>query len=166
MDLYSRHYKDSTIVNAPPKEVFAYIDDHERFSSHMSKSSWMMGGGRMDTILDDGKGQKVDSHIRLKGKVFGVTVFLDEVVSVHEPPNKKTWETVGDLRLYVIGPYRMTVELEARDDAHTHLQVSIEYDLPDNHAWLWQLFGRFYAKWCVRQMINGVRDYFVSLQRG
>ena len=43
-----RHYEDSARILAPVQELFAYIDDHTRFSSHMSKSSWMMGGGTMD----------------------------------------------------------------------------------------------------------------------
>lgn len=166
MDSYSRHYKERTLISGSPTEIFAYIDDHKRFSSHMSKSSWMMGGGKMDTILDEAKGQKMGSHIRLKGTVFGMAVYLDEIVTLHDPPNKKIWETVSDVQLYVIGHYRMTLELEARDNAHTQLQVSIDYDLPVKHTWLGQMFGGFYAKWCVQQMNTGVRDYFVNLQRG
>ncbi len=104
-----RHYEDSMLTSASPGELFAYIDDHARFSSHMSQSSWMMGGGRMDVSVDEGSGQKVGSHIRLSGTAFGIKLFLDEVVTRHEPPRIKTWETVGDLRLLVIGHYGMGI---------------------------------------------------------
>jgi hypothetical protein len=94
-------------IAATPEEVFAFIDDHSQFASHMSQSSWMMGGGRMLVDVDAARGQAVGSHIRLSGKVFGVRLFLDEVVTRRNPPTDKVWETVGIPRLLVIGSYRM-----------------------------------------------------------
>ena len=43
----ARHHDRAVFIPAPPEQVFAYVDDHSRFSSHMSESSWMMGRGRM-----------------------------------------------------------------------------------------------------------------------
>jgi hypothetical protein len=40
------HFESSAFVPAPIDGVFSYLDDHVRLASHMSKSSWMMGGGR------------------------------------------------------------------------------------------------------------------------
>lgn len=54
-----RHYEESVTVSAPPEEVFNYVDDHSKFSSHMNKSSWMMGGGWMDTQIDGVGGIKL-----------------------------------------------------------------------------------------------------------
>src|SRR5262249_17973655 len=34
-------------IQAPVDEVFAYVDEPTRLSSHMRQSSWQMGGGRM-----------------------------------------------------------------------------------------------------------------------
>ena len=56
-----------------------FIDDHSRLSSHMSQSSWMMGGGGMRIELDDQKGQAVGSHIRLVGTAFGLRLFLEKL---------------------------------------------------------------------------------------
>lgn len=39
------------------------------------------GGGKMETWVDKGKGQKVGSHIKMSGKVFGINLFLDEVIT-------------------------------------------------------------------------------------
>lgn len=48
MDKAMRHYEESAFISVAPETLFAYVDDHSRFSSHMTQSSWMIGGGRMD----------------------------------------------------------------------------------------------------------------------
>lgn len=68
----AHHHEGSALVSASPVRVFALIDDHERLSSHMSRSSWRMGGGRMGTILDEQRGQRVGSHIRMSGRALGL----------------------------------------------------------------------------------------------
>ena len=149
----TRHYDASTFVAARPEQVFAYIDDHARLASHMSGASWMMGGGHMDTELDERKGQAVGSHIRMTGRVFGVSVFLDEVVTSRTPPFEKTWETVGTPHLIVVGPYQMGFQIRAADGG-SRLHVFIDYELPAGWSGrlLGRLFGGMYAAWCVRQM--------------
>lgn len=157
-----RHYEDSVFIPVPPSELFTYVDNHRNFSSHMNKSSWMMGGGSMITEIDEGKGQKVDSHIRMNGKVFGIKLFLEEIVTQHESPYKKAWETVGSIRLLVIGHYEMGLEIKPQNQGAS-LKVFINYELPEsNTRWLGYLFGRMYAKWCVGQMIKGARDHFAT----
>lgn len=160
---YSRHYEESVGVNAKPDEVFAYADDHRNFSSHMNKSSWMMGGGSMKTEVDEGRGQEVGSHIRMSGAVFGANLFLDEVIVEREQPHKKAWETVGDVNLLVIDQYKLGFEITPRDDA-SDMRVYIDYDPPKSWKtkWLGKIFGGMYAKWCVGQMTNGTREHFQS----
>ena len=119
----------------------------------------MMGGGRMEVSVDEGRGQKVGSHIRLGGTAFGIQLFLDEVVTRHEPPRIKTWETVGDLRLLVVGHYKMGIEITPRG-SDSMMRVYIDYGLPTTNVWLGRLFGGMYAKWCVGQMISGALDQF------
>lgn len=154
-----RHYENSTAISASPSQLFAYVDDHKRFSSHMSKSSWMLGGGRMDVSTDEGHGQKVGSHIRMGGKAFGIGLTLDEVITRYEPPYLKTWETVGTPKLLVIGHYIMGIEIKP-ENTNSLLRVFIDYDLPKKNAWLGRLFSTAYAKWCVQQMIKGARNEF------
>ncbi len=156
-----RHHESFALIKALPAKVFAYVDNHAQLGSHMSESSWMMGGGRMDISIDKGRGQRVGSHIGLSGKAFGITLFLDEVVTRREPPRVKVWETVGNLRLLVIGHYRMGVELDPQD-SNSLLRVYIDYDLPSKNTWLGRLFGESYAKWCVRQMIKDTHDHFAK----
>lgn len=154
-----RHYEESHFVPASPEEVFAYIDDHKSFSSHMNESSWMMGGGKMTTSVDEQHGQAVGSHIKMEGKVFGFTLALDEVVTVHEPPHIKVWKTVGTPKLLIIGHYQMKAEIMP-ENSSSNLTVSIVYELPSTNAWLGTIFGAWYAKWCVQQMLFGTVNHF------
>lgn len=158
---YERHYEDRVLISAGAAEIFAFIDDHTRLSSHMNKSSWMMGGGKMDTLVDAGRGQEVGSHIRMSGKVFGVTIFLDEVVTHRESPSVKIWETVGVPKLLVIDHYRMKAEIKPQENGSL-LSVSIDYNLPTKSVWLGKLFGGYYAKWCVQKMIKDVHEHFTK----
>jgi len=157
--MYEQHYENSVLVPANMAETFSFIDDHTRLSSHMNKSSWMMGGGRMDTSVDARRGQEIGSHIRMNGKVFWIKFSLDEVVTRREPPRVKIWETIGTPKLLVIDHYRMKVEIEPQENGSL-LRVSIDYNLPKMNVWLGKLFGGYYAKWCVRQMIKDARDQF------
>lgn len=85
-----RRREGAALIAGTPDEVFAFVDDHSRFASHMSESSWMMGGSRMRVDVDGAGGRAVGSHIRLTGKVFGVRLFLDEVVTRRSPPTERS----------------------------------------------------------------------------
>lgn len=156
-----RHYEEATLIHATPEKVFSFADDHTNFSSHMNKSSWMMGGGSMNTYADEKKFREVGSHLKMKGNVFGINLFLDEVVAEHNPPSNKSWQTVGKLNLLVIGHYKLGFKIIPSDD-NSRLKVYIDYELPGSikTIWLGFLFGDMYSKWCVRQMIKGVKEKF------
>ena len=155
------NYESSITLIAEPKEIFAYIDDHKGFSSHMTKSSWMMGGGSMKVTTDEGNGQRIGSHIRLNGKAFGINLFLEEIITKYKPPNIKSWETVGIPRLLIIGSYKMGIEIKEGENG-SNVRVFIDYQLPKTNTWLGILFSKLYAKWCVHQMISGVNKHFTK----
>ena len=158
---YRYHLEESIQVKASPEDVFNFANDHKQLSSHMNQSSWMMGGGSMKTIFDAQKGKKVGSHIKMQGKVFGIELYLDEVVSEYNSPYKKEWHTVGSPKLLVIGQYRMGIEIQAAG-LGSELKVFIDYNLPETgiSKLFSLLFGNMYAKWCVKQMINSVHDHY------
>jgi hypothetical protein len=77
----------------------------------MSESSWMMAGGRMETKLDASRGQAVGSRIGMSGRVLGIDLEVEEVVTERNPPRRKVWETTGAPKLLVIDHYRMGFEI-------------------------------------------------------
>jgi hypothetical protein len=162
--MYSRHDDAVGPVAASMEAVFDFLDDHERLASHMSKRSWMMGGGKMDTILDDARGRRVGSRITVRGRVFGFLLSLDERVIERVPPSRKAWETEAEPRLLVVGAYRMGFELSS--GTLTTARVWIDYDLPSRGMgrWIGVLLGSWYARWCVRRMLGDAQRAFAVSQ--
>ena len=158
---YSRHRDYSGKVNAGASDLFRYLDDHRRLSSHMSQSSWRMAGSRMDIVLDEGQGQRPGSRIRLHGRVLGLNVFVETVVTEHAAPRVKVWETVQAPRLLVIGAYRMGFEIGPQSEG-SRLRVFIDYELPLSGPprVLGRLLGDWYATWCTRQMVRDAQAHY------
>jgi hypothetical protein len=158
---FTRHSEavGSLAVNA--EDLFTYLDKHSQLSAHMTKSSWMMGGGRMDMTTDEGGFRKLGSKLRLAGKAFGLTVFLEEEVANYAPPLGKAWQTIGAPKLLVIGAYRMGFDIE-REPAGARLRVFIDYDLPGDIIGRIAgfLLGGFYARWCVTSMLMEAQKRF------
>jgi len=152
--MFSRHEESTGALQTTMNDAFRLLDDPTRLSTHLTSRSWKLGWGRMTTIVDEQWGRVVSSHVVRRGRAFGMLLFLDEVVTEREMPRRKVWETVGEPRLIVIGPYRMGFEI-APSDSGVLLHVSIDYDLPSHgiSRLLGYLLGRVYAKWCTREML-------------
>ena len=152
-DHYPRHHRSEVYVDADANSLFALLDDHRRLAGHMERPSLMMAGATMRVETDALKGQAVGSLIRVTGRVLGVTLLVEELVTERVPPLRKTWETRGEPRLLVIGSYRMGFTISPEND-RSRLVVFIDYQLPRRgfaHL-LVLLFGRAYAAWCTRRM--------------
>ena len=152
------HAESRGRIRATAERVFAHLDDHSRLAAHMSRRSWRMGWGRMQLQLDERAGHAVGSRIRLEGRVFGLRLGLEEVVTEYAPPARKVWETVGAPRLLVIGPYRMGFRIEPHPEDVT-LTVFVDYTPPPRgiSRFLGRLFGRAYAQWCCDRMVVDAR---------
>jgi hypothetical protein len=151
---FPSNYADSAVVAAAPPELFACLDKHSQLSAHMTRRSWMMGGGRMEITTDDGRFQRLGSRLRLAGGAFGLRLFLEEEITDYRPPRKKVWRTIGSPRLLIIGHYRMGFEVTPVA-AGSMLRVFLDYDLPESPfaRLLGWLLAPMYARWCVRNMI-------------
>ena len=115
--------------------------------------------GRIMPIETDSEGgHAVGSHIRLGGRVLGLALNVECIVTQREPPRFKAWQTVGTPRLLVIGPYRMSVAIEPWSRRGSRVIITIDYALPQNRIWRW--FGPTYARWCVRQMARDLARSF------
>lgn len=148
-------------IGAPPMVVFDFLDDQANLSAHMSQSSGMMLGSTMDIRMEPDHTRRVGSTFGFTGRIFGIPLAVDEVVTGRVPPTEKTWETTAEPRLWVIGRYQMGFEL-APEGQQSSLRVYIRYALPEGgfKRLLGRLLGRSYAKWCTRQMVTDAQKHF------
>ncbi len=155
------HFETHAEVEAPPAEVFDLVGDHRRMVAHMTKSSWMMAGSHMTIQMDENEGRAIGSTIALKGKILGLPLSVEEVITEYDPPHSKAWETIGSLRLLVIGSYRMGFAISPRQ-AGSRLRVFIDYSLPDEGVarLLGLMLGKSYARWCTNRMARDAAKHF------
>ena len=152
-DPFPFHQRSEVDIDADVGSVFAFLDDHRRLAGHMQKPSLWMAGATMKVETDELLGQAVGSLIRMSGRVLGLTLAVEEVVTERVPPWRKTWETRGVPRLLVVGAYRMGFVVSPRD-SRSRLGVFIDYQLPAEglSRGVGLIAGRTYASWCTRQM--------------
>lgn len=161
MPAMPRSTETAVRIESAVETVFAYLDDHRHLGAHMSASSWMMLGSKMDYEFDAGQARLVGSKFGFHGKILGIALSAEQVVAIRMPPRLKVWETIGTPNLWVIGPYRMGFEIvpEVRS---CRLRVFIDYDLPETAParWLGLIFADVYARWCTGRMAKDAARYF------
>ena len=164
--MYRFHDTRSTSIAATPEALFAHLDNHRRLSVHMTRPSAMMAGARMQVVFDALDAREVGARITLDGKVLGLRLRVEEIVTERVPPQRKTWETVGTPRLLVIGRYRMGFEITPIENAKSRLTVFLDYDPPPQlpARWLGWLLGATYAYWCVRRMVRDAEAAFAAAE--
>ena len=155
------HHESSGLANAPVEQVFAFLDDPKALAAHMGESSMMMLGSRMSIDVDADGGRVIGSKIRMDGRMMGIRLSLEEVITKRQVPAVKVWETIGTPKLLVISHYRMGFEL-TRNGTSSLVRVFIEYSLPIKPpgSWFGHLLGAVYARWCTRQMVMGATRHF------
>ncbi|CAG9183929.1 SRPBCC family protein [Cupriavidus pinatubonensis] len=160
--VFPLHFESGVTLNATPEIAFSYLDDFRMLSAHMETSTAMMMGSKMRITLDALEGRAVGSKVRMDGKIFGMTLSLEEVVMQRQPPLSKSWQTIN-AKLLVIGQYRLGFALSP-SDGRSLLRVFIDYELPQHGLarWLGKLFGKMYARWCTEQMANDAAVHFNS----
>ena len=156
------HRESTALLNAPPGEAFAWLDDFRQLSAHMERRSAMMAGSRMAIETDAAGGRAVGSRVRMHGTMLGMRLALDEVVTQREPPIRKAWKTTS-ADLLVIGDYELGFELQPLGE-RSRLRVFIDYHLPTRGAgrWLGMLFGGTYARWCTQRIVADAVKHFGS----
>lgn len=121
----------------------------------------MMAGSRMTIDSDEKQGRATGSKLTLSGRILGLLLTVEEVITEYDPPYTKSWQTIGSPRLLVIGSYRMGFVLSPQQGGSL-LRVFIDYSLPeaDVSAVLGRVFGRLYAKWCTNRMARDAAKHF------
>jgi hypothetical protein len=160
-DTLPLHGEAACELRVPASTDFEHIDQPERLSAHMARPSWQLAGASMTIETDGGGGRRVGSHVRLADRMLEILLRVEGVVVEREPPKLKTWETIGQPRLMVIGRYHTSVRMDAWND-RSHVTISIDYALPAGAPvrWLGKAFGSLYANWRVRQMVRDLVHRF------
>ena len=157
------HQASSSLARGSPDSVFSYLDDPKTLATHMGESSMMMLGSHMSIDVDADDGRVIGSIIRMRGRIMGIPLALEEVITERQPPNRKVWETIGTPKLLVMAHYRMGFELTPKGEVTT-VRVFIDYSLPTAAPGLWlgRVLGPVYARWCTKQMADDVARQFDS----
>ena len=123
----------------------------------------MMMGSRMSMEVDAGGGRVIGSKIRMDGRMLGMRLSLEEVITERLVPSRKAWQTIGVPKLLVIAHYRMGFELTRHGDG-SQVRVFIDYRLPGEApgSWLGRLLGGVYARWCTKRMADDASRHFDS----
>lgn len=162
MRAFSFHHETSGTLRTTVQAAFEFLDDFKNLAAHMEQPSAMMLGSQMQIVTDEGGGRAVGSRVRMSGKIMGIPLSLEEVVTEREPPTRKAWETVA-ARLVVIGQYRLGFQLEPRAGA-CELRVFIDYDWPQGALRLpAAFFAKNYARWCTQRMVTDATTHFAAL---
>lgn len=157
------HEASSALAHGSADQVFAYLDDPKALAAHMSESSMMMLGSRMSIDVDADGGHVVGSKIRMQGRMMGIPLSLEEVITERQVPGRKAWQTIGTPTLLIMAHYRMGFEVTPCGDS-SMVRVFIDYSLPTTApgSWVGRLLGGVYARWCTRQMADDAAKRFDS----
>jgi hypothetical protein len=152
------------VLDASPEEAFAYLDDFRKLSAHMEEPSMMMAGSSMTIETDGREGRAVGSKVRMHGRILGVALALEEIVTERDPPYRKAWQTVQS-NLLVIGQYKLGFQL-TRNHVSTEVRAFIDYSLPEKgfSKWLGLLLGERYARWCIERMVQDAVKRFSGMR--
>jgi hypothetical protein len=163
MPAMPRSTETAVRIESAAETVFAYLDDHRHLGAHMSASSWMMLGSKMDYEFDGYEARSVGSKFGFHGKILGIPLSAEQAVVIRMPPRLKVWEIIGVPNLWVIGRYRMGFEIVPAARS-CRLRVFIDYDLPETAPtrWLGLIFADVYARWCTGRMAKDAADYFAE----
>jgi hypothetical protein len=141
--------------HAPPDVVFDCLDDLGVTGMHMTKSSMPMMGGEMH--LEFLSLHKTGLHTKYRWTGKALWWILDFTVEVTKwiKGKEKTWQTIGPTRIILYSWFQMNLKIET-NSAETIARLSISYEKPKGifSQILCFLLGSFYARWCLKNMLN------------
>ena len=115
----------------------------------------------MSINVDADGGHEVGSKISMHGRMLGIPLSLEEVITERQVPSRKIWETIGTPKLLVIAHYRMGFDVAPRGES-SMVRVFMDYSVPTTvpGSWLGRLLGGVYARWCTKQMADSAASHF------
>jgi len=143
---------------ASAKDVFSSIDNLGVTGMHMTQSSPMMGGSKLNLEFLTANHTGVGSKYRWTGKMMWMPMDFTVEVIKWNPPEEKIWETIGETKIIIYSWYRMHLQVMPISDG-TQAELSITYEKPKGffNKILSYLFADWYCHWCLKKMLGDAR---------
>ena len=143
---------------ADPFQVFRSIDDLGVTGMHMTKSSMMMMGSKLDLRFLTNNKTGPGSRYRWTGSMMGLNMDFTVAVTKWTDGKEKVWETIGPAKLIIYSWYRMNLMVKTIDSGAEAI-LSISYEKPHGfiNKILSFLFADLYCRWCLRQMLGDAK---------
>ena len=144
--------------NATPEQVFKCIDDLGVTGMHMTQSSMMMMGSKLNV------GFLTENHIGLgtkykwTGKMMGMPMDFTVEVTKWISPKEKIWETIGGTKLIIYSWFRMQLIILPTLNG-CKVELSISYEKPKGfiNKILSFLFADWYCNWCLKHRLGDAK---------
>ena len=152
--------------NATPEQVFKSIDDLGVTGTHMTQSSMMVMGSKLNLEFLTENHTGLGSRYRWTGKMMGLKMDFTVEVTKWISGKEKIWETIGDAKLIIYSWYRMQlIILPALNGCKAELSISYEKPKEFFNRILSFLFAYRYCKWCLKQMLGDAKDHLNQRQK-
>lgn len=145
----------TAFYNASFEKVFQYLDDLGVTGMHMTQSSAMMMGSKLNLEYITPNHKGLGSQYRWTGSMMGMKMDFTVEVTKWISGVEKTWETIGEAKMIIYSWYRMHIHLSRKDNL-TKAELSITYEKP--LGWFLKvisfLFADWYCRWCLKNMLR------------
>lgn len=144
--------------NATPEQVFKTIDDLGVTGMHMTRSSMMMMGSKLNLEFLTENHTGLGSRYRWTGKMMGLKMDFTVEVTKWISGKEKIWETIGEAKLIIYSWYRMQlIILPTLNGCKAELSISYEKPKGFFNKILSFLFAGWYCKWCLKHMLGDAK---------
>lgn len=146
------------LIHANAEQVFARMDNFSKTGMHMTESSMMMMGSKLELEQLSANASGIGASYRWYGKMLGMTIDFTQKVTKWQLNQLKEWETIGEAKMIIMSWYRMWFEITPVEN-RAQIQLSICYVPPKE--WYYRIlsffFATWYCKWCLNNMLNDSR---------
>jgi len=145
----------TAIFNSSTDDVFKKLDDLSVTGNHMTNSSAMMMGNKLELTYLTPQHIGLGSKYRWRGKMMGIPMDFTVVVTKWVKDKEKIWETIGESKLIIYSWYKMMLRIDPVKEG-THVTLSIGYQRPRFFLLkiISLLFADLYCIWCLNRMLG------------